>query len=430
MADKKNSDQQDVDKTADTPEKELDINTSDAPEIDGDADEDGVAESKAPAEEADELDGEVSKDGQEDAPDEMPDEMDALIEEIETSDPIPETEPVPTQTAEATPKSRGGLGAGLLGGVAGAALVILLGQTGVLSSFLPEARGVAEATAAIEILEAEQSALRDQLAQLSAQLDAGADLTPLTSGISDLSGRLDVLEGDISRMTTEVIAAAALAERLATLEKRPIANDVSDEAIAAYEAEMTRLTEALIAQRAEVERMVEDAKALDAESTEAARVASAQTAIARMKVKLDTGESIGGVLSELSGLGVQTPAALGTATDGVATLQALTGEFTPAARDALAAARKETAGTGGLSGFINRHLNARSVAPREGADPDAILSRAQAAVGAGDLATALTEISDLPDSARAPLADWEKAAQLRLDALNAADELAQSLNSN
>jgi hypothetical protein len=79
--------------------------------------------------------------------------------------------------------------------------------------------------------------------------------------------------------------------------------------------------------------------------------------------------------------------------------------------------------------FVERQLGARSVVPRDGDSADAVLSRVEAAVSAGRLNEALTELEALPDSARAALADWEAAAKARAAALSAAEALAQSLNS-
>ncbi|MEP2717498.1 MAG: hypothetical protein ABJP42_13320, partial [Pseudophaeobacter sp.] len=77
---------------------------------------------------------------------------------------------------------------------------------------------------------------------------------------------------------------------------------------------------------------------------------------------------------------------------------------------------------------VNRHLGARSVTPQEGDDPDAVLSRAEAALQSGDVTTALSEIEALPEAAQTAFADWQSAAQTRLAALAAVDQLAQSLN--
>jgi len=103
--------------------------------------------------------------------------------------------------------------------------------------------------------------------------------------------------------------------------------------------------------------------------------------------------------------------------------------FPPAARAALADLRQETRGTG-LLAFLERQTGARSVTPRAGDDPDAVLSRAEAAVTSGDLATALDLVAALPEAAQAALADWVAQASSRHQAIAAADALAQSLNSN
>jgi hypothetical protein len=43
-----------------------------------------------------------------------------------------------------------------------------------------------------------------------------------------------------------------------------------------------------------------------------------------------------------------------------------------------------------LTAFVQGQVGGRAVAPREGDDPDAVLSRVQAAVSAGDLEAALS----------------------------------------
>ena len=70
------------------------------------------------------------------------------------------------------------------------------------------------------------------------------------------------------------------------------------------------------------------------------------------------------------------------------------------------------------------------MAPREGDDPDAILSRAEAALIAGDVPTALKELDALPEAAQSALVDWVSKARTRQAAIEAADALAQSLNTN
>ena len=114
------------------------------------------------------------------------------------------------------------------------------------------------------------------------------------------------------------------------------------------------------------------------------------------------------------------------------TLAALTEDYPPAAREALSEARRlesdaET-GTQRFATFLADQIGARSVTPRAGDAPDAILSRAEAALRDGDLQQALTELEALPDEAKAPLSDWMARAQTRVAAVSAADGLAQELN--
>ena len=84
----------------------------------------------------------------------------------------------------------------------------------------------------------------------------------------------------------------------------------------------------------------------------------------------------------------------------------------------------------GLTGLLKRQLGARSVTPREGEDTDAILSRAEAALRAGDLGTALSEMEALPDVAKDAMDGWLQSAAARKSAQDAADALSTSLNSN
>ncbi|MGC1487099.1 MAG: hypothetical protein WA784_04835, partial [Albidovulum sp.] len=70
---------------------------------------------------------------------------------------------------------------------------------------------------------------------------------------------------------------------------------------------------------------------------------------------------------------------------------------------------------------------ARSLTPRAGEDPDAILSRAEAALGTGDLKTALVEIATLPEAGRARLAEWTGLAERRLAAAAAIAALAADM---
>ena len=70
----------------------------------------------------------------------------------------------------------------------------------------------------------------------------------------------------------------------------------------------------------------------------------------------------------------------------------------------------------------------RSLTPREGDIPDAILSRAEAALRDARISDALDEIDSLPENAHSALDDWVARATQRQEALSAAAALADRLN--
>ncbi|MEM6660423.1 MAG: hypothetical protein AAF625_20230, partial [Pseudomonadota bacterium] len=112
---------------------------------------------------------------------------------------------------------------------------------------------------------------------------------------------------------------------------------------------------------------------------------------------------------------------------GVAPLAQLQASIADAAREALDAARAAD-DTGSVGAFFERRFGGRSIVPREGSDPDAVLSRVEAAVRAGDLETAISESSSLPEEAQSALGSWLEQAQQRHEAVMAADTLAQRLS--
>ncbi|MEK0165074.1 hypothetical protein VWX35_00125 [Phaeobacter sp. A36a-5a] len=349
-----------------------------------------------------------------------------------SADDLPPFTP-PAPEVERIVERRGGFGAAVLGGVVAAGLGFVAGQSNVLDGFLPPSWRSAPSVDATA-LEELQERLNTRISELEDRIAATAD----DLNLAPLAEQLDTLKQEVAALQSGATAAGdtgladaldSLAIRVDALESRPITDAASPEAVAAFEAELNKLQDSLAAQRAEVEKMVDEARAMDAASAEAARIASAQTIVARLRSALDAGTSFSGLLDELRAVGVTPPEALaGSAEAGVSTRSSLRDGFAPAAREALAAARQEAKGTGGIAAYMRRQLGARSVAPREGDDPDAVLSRAEAAVQNGNLQDALMELEALPETALAPLADWQAAARARLSAVAAVNELAQSLN--
>jgi hypothetical protein len=271
--------------------------------------------------------------------------------------------------------------------------------------------------------------LDSQLGDLRASMPEAPDLSPLEARIEDtastLGGRIDEISARID----------ALDARVTEIAKAPMEQGLSEAAVAAYEQELQSLQDAVAAQRAEVERMVQEATAKEQAAADAARAAQAGAALARVRSALDEGAPFAQALADLRGaLDAPVPEALAAvAQDGVTPLSTLREEFPEAARAALSAARSaqtpQEEDTGSrLTAFFEKQLNVRSVAPREGDDPDAVLSRAEAALRDGRLGDTLSEIAALPEAARAELSGWAASAQARHDAVAAAETLAQSLN--
>ena len=319
-----------------------------------------------------------------------------------------------------------------MGGVIAASLGFVVGQGNLLSGVLPAS--LQRPAVDLTPLETAQATLKSDVSALQAWRSdtQTVDLSPLETRLTaletaadDADARLNLLAGaqDMSEQL------AALVARVDALEARPLTEGASADAVAAFEAQLAKVRESLSAQQDEVKAMVAEAQAMEQASAEAARIASAQGVAGRLIAALDAGQPFGALLDELSALQVDAPAELaGTADAGVATQAALRDGFAPAARAALSDAREENKAVGGLLDYVNRHLGARSVAPREGSDADAVLSRAEAAVRSGNLQLALSELSALPEAAKPAIADWETAAQTRLSAMAAAEALSQSLN--
>ena len=83
-----------------------------------------------------------------------------------------------------------------------------------------------------------------------------------------------------------------------------------------------------------------------------------------------------------------------------------------------------------VTAFLQSQVGGRSLEPREGDDPDAILSRAEADVQAGDISAALRELDNLPSAAQAVMAPWVEDANARLSATDAMAEFAAVLDAS
>lgn len=297
----------------------------------------------------------------------------------------------------------------------------------VLGGVVAAALGFAASEANLLGLRSQGGDLRSELEKQSAEIAALKDAAPPQV---DLSG----LEQEIAGLSENV---QSFESRIAGLEARPVASsgDGGGGDTSAYSAELAQMQAALEKQRSEIEGLLKNAQSIEEATAASARAAAVQAGVSKLTAAIGTGSAYDGALDALKEAGVNDlpqPLADGAA-DGVVTLNNLQSRFPDAARSALAAARAggfDAQDTGGVTGFLRRQLGARSVEPREGSDPDAVLSRAEAAVRDGRLSVALEEIGTLPEEAQSAMSDWISDARRRAAVEAAVNDLSQSLTAN
>lgn len=324
-----------------------------------------------------------------------------VVEEFKMSDPV-------APVAVAAPRKRSALWP-VLGGVIAA--VVGYGVAQVVPNGWPIGSSkTLESQLAAEVSQVQ--ALKDQVAALGQKLEAA----------SGLVNRVSKLEAAPAPAAPDL---TSLEARVAGLEARPAGS--GDPAVLAQlksDIEVLKASGAGIvspAVQASLDAKVTETQAKLTAIEEAAKTNSAailaRAAIGQIAAALDSGAPYSAAVKDLSG--VELPAVLtDNAAAGLPTVQRLQAEFPDAARAALDAALRANMGaswTDRVGNFLRAQTGARALTPREGNDPDAVLSRAEAATAKGDIATALKEIAALPPEGLAAMADWQAKAQLRLD---------------
>ena len=98
-------------------------------------------------------------------------------------------------------------------------------------------------------------------------------------------------------------------------------------------------------------------------------------------------------------------------TIGIIPIVELKSMFPQFARDTLSAIHKNTDETNAKKKFfifLQEKLGARSLTPRQGNDPDAILSRVEASIKADNFNDALSLLSTIPESGMIIMTEWIK----------------------
>ena len=324
--------------------------------------------------------------------------------------------PEPARPAPAPSQRRGGMVGPVIGGILAAAAGFGLAQV------VPNGWPLQDTA----VLEQQLAAQSETIATLQSRLAAveGAkvpDITPLMDTLAALNGRVAALETGPAERAEET---AALAKAVADLQQQIVTLPAAP-GQAAVPANITALA-------AEAEARLQEAEAqaaqMKAEAEALTRTAVAQAALGRLQAALDAGTPYVAILPDL---GQEIPEALQAhAETGLPSLPDLQQSFPEAARLALETALRADMGdtwTERATSFLRSQTGVRSLTPREGTDPDAILSRAEAALDTGDLGKALQELATLPEVAQAPLAAWVAQVQARQAGLQALDALAAQI---
>ncbi|UXX82690.1 COG4223 family protein [Roseovarius pelagicus] len=328
------------------------------------------------------------------------------------------------------------LGGVIAAGIGAGTAYYVLPKIGVLGvpegTFRDDVTGIhAAQSQKIEEQSAEIETLRNEIAKAreAAEAATGAggspDLTAIEDTQSDLQTQLAALSDQISGLQSKMTA----------LESRPISggSSVSQSEINDLQQMLETQSEALAMQQTEIAALSADAAEQEAAAVASASAALRRAALTRIRTALDTGTGFTGALDDLEATGQEVPDALrAVAAEGVPSMASLQDAFPPAARLALADARKELGesgeGQGGVMAFLSDQLGARSLEPREGDDPDAVLSRAEFALHEARLGDALAEIATLPATGQAALAGWVENARTRMNATRAVDALSAEIN--
>ncbi len=248
-------------------------------------------------------------------------------------------------------------------------------------------------------------ALLDRIAALESQPDAGIDLAPLTARIDGLEANLAALANLPSETGVAPAALAALQAEVAALKSQD----------SGVPGELSAMADAVEARLSEAEARAAE---LSAQATAIAATATRNASLAQIGAALDSGLPYAAALTALGSEAV--PEALSAhAATGLPSIGTLRATFPKAARRGLEAALRAEPGdtwTDRMATFLRNQTGARSLTPQDGTGPDAILSRAEAALSRADVPAALQELGTLPPDALAAMAEWTATAQQRLEA--------------
>ncbi len=290
-----------------------------------------------------------------------------------------------------------------------------------------------EPVSAYEIEAMIAGGISTKTAALTARIDAlgdGPDTAQIESRLAALELKTDGLRAELSSLLSQLsdvsqIGGEVSAETAAKLTGFAAAN----EGLKAEIAALANRIDSLSANATQVSVVKTNAEV-------ARNAAIIESSLNAIDVALSAGLPFAAILADMENAGVtDIPAALTDTSNGVATMAELRADFPDAAHAAIRASILASAGEGlfaSISAFTKAQVAGRSLTPQDGLGPDAVLSRAEAALKQDDLDKALSELDALPNAAMSPDGDgpmdvWLAQARGLQNARNAFDTLQASL---
>ncbi len=276
------------------------------------------------------------------------------------------------------------------------------------------------------------AALGDRLTKIEQSSDAADSAKELTAKLGELENSLAALASSVP--SSQALASQVLAEigtsitgvsdRVGDLESRITAS------AKATEDQLAALEKGQGNSAAEISAMGEQLSAFDEKlaspDEEESRVAQV-VALTSLKSAIDNGGGFGEALALASSLGddPQGYASLEPfAEKGIPTVSMLETSFSALAQDVIAAtAPKDDGMMGKLFSNARSLVKVKAIGGGEGDGVEAIVSRLEARLKKGDLASAIGEWDALPKVAKNVSAGWHSAATARLTANKLIDDL-------
>jgi hypothetical protein len=307
-------------------------------------------------------------------------------------------------------------------------------RVGALESAPDPGAGIASAVGELESrLSGEIATLRESIPQ---------DGVALRQQVSRLESSLQGQSAELATLKDQLSGATAATGQLSQEAVDQI--NVYKADIEGLRAEMGTLRDQVSALAARIDEVAADADRqiataqsrvdeIRSEAETAVGAATVEADIAQIRAAIAGGRPFAEPLDRLKTVPDMTvPAGLeAAAASGVATIAELRDSFPDAAHAAIRASILAASSDQGIlsrsRAFLSAQVASRSLTPKEGDAPDAVLSRMEDDLRRDDLAAALAEAERLPSEAAAAMSDWLAAARLRANAVGALAEVSASV---